>query len=132
MVPVPRSAATARDQALARLRRLNRGIVAGTVLLIALLSDVAAQALPGHTITRAATPTTAKAKRSPPRHPAVHDKTATAPAAATDQAPPPTVQTPTPPAATPTYQPPAPQAPAPPPQAPVSTPAPAQTTSGGS
>ncbi len=127
MVSVPRSAATARDQALARLRRLNRGIVAGTVLLIALLSDVAAQALPGHTIARAATPTTAK--RSPPR--AVHHKAATAPApaAATDQAPPPTVQSP---AATPTDQTPAPQAPAPPPQAPVSTPAPAQTTSGGS
>lgn len=55
---VPRSAATFRDQAVKRLRRLNRGLVAGSALLVALFSEVAAHALPGRSVAvRSAAPT---------------------------------------------------------------------------
>jgi hypothetical protein len=56
----------ARDAALHRLRRVNRGLVALAIAATAVLTDVAAHAFPGHSITRtavadAATQSTTKA-----------------------------------------------------------------------
>jgi hypothetical protein len=49
---MPRSPALARDAAVHRMRRVNRWLIAGTVVAAGLLTDVAAQAFPGRTITR--------------------------------------------------------------------------------
>ena len=55
------SAATARDAAVRRLRRLNHTVIAGSAILIGVFSDAAANAVPGHTVKRtAATTTTTK------------------------------------------------------------------------
>jgi hypothetical protein len=152
-VPGPRS--TARDLWVVRLRRLNRGVVGGTVLLIGVFSEVAAHALPGRSVTRTASTVAPAATKAPARparhrHRHRHPPTSVAPAAtspsAAAAAPTPTPApspapnpTPTPsPAPTPTPTPadtaPAtpPQSLAPPAQAPAPTEAPAQTTSGGS
>jgi len=47
--------ASARDAALQKLSRVNRWVIAGSVALTALLSEVAAQAFPGKTIHAGAT-----------------------------------------------------------------------------
>jgi hypothetical protein len=44
----------ARDAALSRLRRLNRGLIAGSVVATLILTEVAAHAFPGHTQSAAA------------------------------------------------------------------------------
>jgi len=51
---MPRTASNARDAAVARLGRLNRWLIAGSVVITGVLTDAAAQAFPGHTITRRA------------------------------------------------------------------------------
>ncbi|HWF24907.1 MAG TPA: hypothetical protein VG275_05645 [Solirubrobacteraceae bacterium] len=51
---MPRSPSLARDAALYRMRRINRWMLAGAVVGTGLLTDVAAQAFPGHTIKRTA------------------------------------------------------------------------------
>ena len=48
-----RSPSLARDAALFRMRRINRWLLAGTVVATGALTDVAAQAFPGRTIKRA-------------------------------------------------------------------------------
>jgi hypothetical protein len=51
---MPRNPSDARDAALTRMRRINRWLVAGAVVATGLLTDVAAQAFTGRTITRRA------------------------------------------------------------------------------
>ncbi len=61
---MPRNPSLARDAALRRMHRANRWLIAGTVVATGLLTDVAAQAFPGRTITRSTDPpTTAQAPR---------------------------------------------------------------------
>ncbi|MGZ4274693.1 MAG: hypothetical protein ACXVRP_13145, partial [Solirubrobacteraceae bacterium] len=43
-----------RDVALNRMRRVKRLVVAGSLVLTGVLTDLAAQAFPGHTVKRAA------------------------------------------------------------------------------
>jgi hypothetical protein len=50
---MPPSPSHARDAALARMRRINRWLVAGAIVATGLLTEAAAQAFPGRTITRA-------------------------------------------------------------------------------
>jgi hypothetical protein len=64
---MPRSPSHARDAALKRMRRINRWLVAGAVIVTGLLTDVAAQAFPGRTITRSAgSPSTTRPGRAIP------------------------------------------------------------------
>ena len=65
---MPRSPSLARDAALRRMRRANRWLIAGTVVATGLLTDVAAQAFPGRTITRSTDPPSAVRTRRPRAH----------------------------------------------------------------
>lgn len=143
---MPHPTSAARDLAVRRLRRLNRGAVAATAVLIGVFSDVAAQAVPGHTVNLDAgvTPTAPGVAHSRARSPkrVVRRRAAATPdsSAATAQSTPPAQPAAQTPAQTPTpaQVPAQPQAPAPTPSftpapsVPAPTPAPAQTTSGGS
>jgi hypothetical protein len=51
---MPQNPSHTRDAALNRMRRMNRWLVASAVVATGLLTDVAAQAFPGQTITRRA------------------------------------------------------------------------------
>ena len=51
---MPRTPSHARDAALARMRRINRWLIAGAIVVTGVLTDVTAQAFPGRTITRSA------------------------------------------------------------------------------
>jgi hypothetical protein len=50
---MPRDPSHARDAALARMRRINRWLLAGAIVATGLLTEAAAQAFPSRTITRA-------------------------------------------------------------------------------
>ena len=65
---MPRNPSLARDAALRRMRRANRWLIAGTVVATGLLTDVAAQAFPGRTITRSTDPPTTAQTRRPRAH----------------------------------------------------------------
>jgi hypothetical protein len=54
--------ASARDAALLKLSRVNRWVIAGSVALTALLSEVAAQAFPGKTVNASAAAKTGQAQ----------------------------------------------------------------------
>ena len=136
---MPRNPSLARDAALRRMRRANRWLIAGTVAATGLLTDVAAQAFPGRTITRSTDPpTTAQTRRPrarsahkrhrPETHHAIHhalrppaqapaaptqEQTPTVAAAAPAPAPAPAPTTTAAPAAAPAPSTPAPSAPAP-------------------
>jgi hypothetical protein len=118
---MPRSPSLTRDAALYRMRRINRWMLAGAVVGTGLLTDVAAQAFPGHTIKRAAgsssgtstVPTATTTHRHRTHHRAHH---ALKPAS---QAPQPQVVEPAPVQSVPV-------------PAPVPAPAPAPVVSGGS
>lgn len=73
---MPRSPSHARDAALARMRRINRWLIAGAVALTALLTDVTAHAFPGRTITPGAkslsAPRSGAAVTAVPRRRATH------------------------------------------------------------
>ncbi|MDQ6803732.1 MAG: hypothetical protein M3065_01925, partial [Actinomycetota bacterium] len=74
---MPRSPSLARDAALNRMRRINRWLIAGAVVVTGFLTDVAAQAFPGHTITRRAGSSATgdrslSVKRRHPHHRAAH------------------------------------------------------------
>jgi hypothetical protein len=58
---MPRDTTLARDAALHRMRRANRWLIAGAVALTGLLTDVAAQAFPGHAIRRTTVASTGRA-----------------------------------------------------------------------
>jgi hypothetical protein len=83
-----------RDVALNRMRRVKRLVVAGSLVLTGVLTDLAAQAFPGHTVKRAAlapptTPARGAARahrvrshhrlRPPAHHPRVHNSAPVAP-----------------------------------------------------
>ena len=60
----------ARDAALRRLGRVNRWLIAGTAVLTGVLTDVAANAFPGHTAHTGATGSRARSKHKPLAPPA--------------------------------------------------------------
>ena len=66
---MPRNPSYARDAAVVRMRRISRWLVAGAVMLTGLLTDVAAQAFPGHSVARR----TGTASTTEVRH--AHDST---------------------------------------------------------
>jgi hypothetical protein len=149
---MPRDRSLARDAALRRLRRANRWLIAGSVALSALLTDVAAQAFPGRTISRSAHPSSTAQTRHRPASPArahadhrsrTHHAvpralkppaqapaptTATSESAPASPAPAPAPAPTSPPASTPAPAP----APSPAPAAAAPAPAPAPVVSGGS
>jgi hypothetical protein len=142
-----------RDVALNRMRRVKRLVVAGSLVLTGVLTDLAAQAFPGHTVKRAAlapptTPARSAARshhvrshhrlRPPAHHPRVHHSAPAAPAqsapaqsAPAQSAPAQSAPVQSAPAAAPAPTPAPAAAPAPTP-APAAAPAPAPVVSGGS
>jgi hypothetical protein len=149
---MPRSPSLARDAALDRMRRLNRWLIAGAVVGTGLLTDVAAQAFTGRTITRTAGSSSTGSSRALPasprrtrhhaRHralaPAAHAPKVVEPVAGAAAAPAtqaPSTQAPAtqaPVTQAPVTQAPATPAPAPVQSAPAPAPAPAPVVSGGS
>jgi hypothetical protein len=89
-IHTPRS----RDAALRRLSRVNRWLIAGSAVLTGVLTDVAANAFPGHTIRKgSARPTARKALAHARRHrPIAPPKHAPKPDTTTQQAAPPPVE----------------------------------------
>jgi hypothetical protein len=80
---MPRNATLARDAALYRMRRINRWLIAGAVVVTGFLTDVAAQAFPGHTITKSSGSSSgSKALPAKTRHHRARHHALTPPAAA--------------------------------------------------
>ena len=88
---MPINSTSARDAALQRLRRTNRWLIAGSVLVTGVLTDVAANAFAGKTIKASSTP-----KRSGHSHGGSSSTTSTQPLRPPAQAP--TTSTEAPPA----------------------------------